>query len=1142
MLEHQIHSPLKWLVFAILLAVTLLAGLLGLGQSALAAPEVSVLGPGDIAIIGFNYDTPDGFAFVTLVDLDTGTEIRFTDSGWTAADAFRCCEGAYKYTAPAAIAAGTVITFPSADFTVDNDAIVGTNGLALSTSGDQILAFQGASDTPTFVYALNSEGTGWQADATSSNTSALPLGLTDETSAVALIEIDNAVYTGTTTGTRDALLAAISNPANWAGSDVDLQVMPTDPFTVLSPSADLQMSKTAVPDTNVIYHSLVTYTVVLANNGSVTDTAVYVTDTLPVSTTFASWVEQPAGAAVIADELTWNGEVAPSTAVTFTFIVTHTGDYGDVVENTAVYSGTSGSGSNATTFTVQSLTGDITFVYHDLEDVVLPGEAVYLAGDFNGWNPTALLLTADAANDVFTATVPALSAGTHEYKYIVDSGGSQWDWLNTNNHSYTVGGTATVNDYRNVTVGWANLNGPSTTTTDMDTATENIYGQLYINNVTNPSGEGRGLKAEVGFGTETDPGNWEWFPMSFNTQLGNNDEFTGVMTPTIPGVYSYTTRYDGNWGVGNPNATWTYGDLNGIPFELAQTGVMTVNIVTVPIATARAGSNGETFAISGTVTYLPGTYNFAGWAIQDATGGIPIYDTSLVPTLNYGDVVQVVGVRGAYSGEEQLGSLSYYNNLGAGPEVTPISYTTSALDAGNGEGWIVELEGTISDLTGCSGNYDFLVDDGSGAVTVYVDADTGVNVCNLGAADGELIHVVGFATQYNTLNEIKPRRLSDVQVLLDAPVVLNTSPADGATGVLTDTLITIDFSEPVSVTTSWFDINCAISGNVTGDVTSGPAASYTITPTTPFVNGEICFVNVLADQVTGVDSGAPMAGDYAFSFTVGTFDPGVCGDPATPIHFVQGAGLESPLVGSSVVVEGVVVGDYQSTLNGYYIQEENADFDGDTMTSEGIFVYNSTAVNEGDVVRVQGSVSEYRGLTELGSATVSVCGTDTVTPTVVTLPLAEADDWEYYEGMLIAINDELTVTNSYYLGRFGQVRLSIGGRLPQPTNVVLPGQDALDLQDLNNRSGVTIDDANPAQNADPIVYPDPQLTFTNTLRGGDVVSGGIVGVVDHYNNDSSDDYRVFPTEPVVFDHANARTAVPEDTNSMIQVASFNVLN
>lgn len=182
----------------------------------------------DIAIIGINADNPDDFSFVLLVDIDAGTEIRFTDSGVLSDGSFRANEGAVKYTAPAALTAGTVINFVknNADFTADNDTGVGTSGFSLSTSGDQIIAFQGLSTDPTFLFALLTNSTEFQADATSSNTSALPPGLEIGTTAVAVgagagptQEVDNAVYSGPVTGSPTELLAAISDASNWTGSN-----------------------------------------------------------------------------------------------------------------------------------------------------------------------------------------------------------------------------------------------------------------------------------------------------------------------------------------------------------------------------------------------------------------------------------------------------------------------------------------------------------------------------------------------------------------------------------------------------------------------------------------------------------------------------------------------------------------------------------------------------------------------------------------------------------------------------------------------------------------------------------------------------------------------------------------------------------
>ncbi|MEB3220005.1 MAG: choice-of-anchor I family protein, partial [Nostocales cyanobacterium 94392] len=201
----------------------------------------TTLSAGDIAIIGVNADNPDNFSFVLLVDIEAGTEIRFTDSGWTNSNAFRASEGAFKYTAPTNLSAGTVINFinNSANFAADNDAGVGTNGFNLSTDGDQVIAFQGASTNPTFIYAVQTNSTQFQTTATTSNDSALPNGLVSGTSAVAVgqgsgagDEWDNSVYNmSVTSGTKEEILAAVSNPVNWTGSN-DALTIPTSSFTI----------------------------------------------------------------------------------------------------------------------------------------------------------------------------------------------------------------------------------------------------------------------------------------------------------------------------------------------------------------------------------------------------------------------------------------------------------------------------------------------------------------------------------------------------------------------------------------------------------------------------------------------------------------------------------------------------------------------------------------------------------------------------------------------------------------------------------------------------------------------------------------------------------------------------------------------
>ncbi|MFO6004359.1 lamin tail domain-containing protein, partial [Pseudomonas aeruginosa] len=203
-----------------------------------------------------------------------------------------------------------------------------------------------------------------------------------------------------------------------------------------------------------------------------------------------------------------------------------------------------------------------------------------------------------------------------------------------------------------------------------------------------------------------------------------------------------------------------------------------------------------------------------------------------------------------------------------------------------------------------------------------------------------------------------------------------------------------------------------------------------------------------------------------------------------PIHEVQGAGAESPLVNQRVAIEGVVVGDFQnaSELKGFYVQQEDATVDGDPATSEGIFVYdggNGSDVKLGDRVRVTGQVREFNGLTELvGPLQVSVLasGVALPTPAGISLPLASADALERYEGMRVQLRQTLTVNEVYNLGRYGEVLLSSGGRQMTPTNVVAPGEQAKAMQARNDLDRILLDDGRSGQNPDPIRYPAPELS------------------------------------------------------------------
>lgn len=306
---------------------------------------------------------------------------------------------------------------------------------------------------------------------------------------------------------------------------------------------------------------------------------------------------------------------------------------------------------------------------------------------------------------------------------------------------------------------------------------------------------------------------------------------------------------------------------------------------------------------------------------------------------------------------------------------------------------------------------------------------------------------------------------------------------------------------------------------------------------------------VCAGDTNGFDSFDPAVSWDGFAkdtfSNVGSYSA-VCGGSNGEkfVHDVQGSGASSPMSGLSVTLEAIVVGDFQSTtqLKGFFIQEEDIDADTNSLTSEGIFVYDAgtgTNVNIGDHVRVTGTVTEFNGLTELKNVSVIVLSSGNLLPTAaaINLPFAASDVMERYEGMYIRLPQQLTVTENYDLGRYGQVWLSSGGRLMQPTNVALPGSTANAVQIQNDLNRILLDDGSTAQNPDPIVYPAPALAALNTLRSGDKVTGTL-GVVDYF----AGSYKVHSVENPAFVRTNARTTEPVTITGSLRVASFNVLN
>lgn len=294
----------------------------------------------------------------------------------------------------------------------------------------------------------------------------------------------------------------------------------------------------------------------------------------------------------------------------------------------------------------------------------------------------------------------------------------------------------------------------------------------------------------------------------------------------------------------------------------------------------------------------------------------------------------------------------------------------------------------------------------------------------------------------------------------------------------------------------------------------------------------------------------------------------------TKISAIQGSGVTTPLTGTTHTVDAVVTGTYQlptgsGQIRGFFLQEETVDMDTDPNTSEGLFVFCNactTAVSEGQKVRVTGAVSEFNTVTQISSTSIGILNAGNnlaqLTPATIDLPIV-GDINTYYEkieSMLVSFSDNLTVSEYFELSRYGQLELFEGGRPRQFSEANTPsvGGYANHLDNLNRRK-VIIDDNNNLENRS-ITLPDgQQFEFfpvanggfsqgtqgVDFIRGGDVLSN-LKGVL-HWSwagVTGSDAWRIRPLTayPASFTVANPRPATAPAVGGTIKAASVNMLN
>lgn len=216
-----------------------------------------------------------------------------------------------------------------------------------------------------------------------------------------------------------------------------------------------------------------------------------------------------------------------------------------------------------------------------------PEEIAYICYTTDNWNTTSAVLATMTATSG-TATIPgqAVNTGVKYYAFTSTIASISADFglqaidVNNNsgvNYSYDIGTPPPP------TVDWANLQWPGDGIIDFGNAYD-VYGQIYLNGVTDPAGAGVGIQAWVGYSmVDSDPSTWtDWVPASFNADNGNNDEYVANLGSAIvqPGNYFYATRYQ------YLNQAYVYGGFSGGFWDGTTnvSGTLTANSTEVPLS------------------------------------------------------------------------------------------------------------------------------------------------------------------------------------------------------------------------------------------------------------------------------------------------------------------------------------------------------------------------------------------------------------------------------------------------------------------------------------------------------------------------------------------------------------------------------
>lgn len=369
---------------------------------------------------------------------------------------------------------------------------------------------------------------------------------------------------------------------------------------------------------------------------------------------------------------------------------------------------------------------------------------------------------------------------------------------------------------------------------------------------------------------------------------------------------------------------------------------------------------------------------------------------------------------------------------------------------------------------------------------------------------------------------------------------------------------------PLSITTS-----SPLAGGTIGMAYSQTILAFGGTPTYAFslLSGTLPTGTSLA--TSGAITGTPTASG-TFNFTVQVTDGASatsskafaitiinapCNPPTHTIAEIQGTSNASPFVGNVETTSGVVTG---VRSNGFFMQTPDANTDANPNTSEGIFVFTSSAPPAaaviGNRVCVTGTIVEFipstdpnsPSQTEIISPGVTVLSTGNPLPAAIVLTSANTNpagglyQLEKFESMRVQVNS-MTVVAPTQGNKTESAATSVsnGFFYGVITGVARPFREP------------GVEQPDPLPPGAPVTVPrwdaNPELIGVGSNSIGsaaiDVATGAVltnvVGPLDYRSRVYTIDIDPSIT-PVVSNNGLTFTAVPAQTADELTVASFNI--